>query len=58
MGFSEVSNTISGNVKTRIFVIYGDMDLSIPIVLIGNGTKVTVSSNKTDINNPSLLLFY
>ena len=35
----EISNMIAGNVKTKITENYGEMELSVPIVMLGNGTK-------------------
>jgi chemotaxis protein CheX len=35
----EISNMIAGNVKTKITEDYGEMELSVPIVMLGNGTK-------------------
>jgi chemotaxis protein CheX len=41
----EVSNMIAGNVKTKITEDYGEMELSVPIVMIGNGaTSVETGS--------------
>ena len=41
----EVSNMIAGNVKTKITDDYGEMYLSIPIVLIGNNTTTAATEN-------------
>ena len=35
----EISNMIAGNVKTKITENYGEMELSVPIVMLGNRTK-------------------
>ncbi len=41
----EVSNMIAGNVKTKITEDYGEMELSVPIVMIGNGTMPDETEN-------------
>lgn len=42
----EVSNMIAGNVKTKITADYGEMDLSIPMVIVGGNTNITISGDK------------
>ena len=41
----EISNMIAGNVKTKITENYGEMELSVPIVMLGNGTKTEEAGN-------------
>lgn len=42
---SEVSNMIAGNVKTKITENYGEMGLSVPIVMLGNGIMPEATDN-------------
>lgn len=42
---SEVSNMVAGNVKTKITENYGEMELSIPIVMLGNGIAPEATDN-------------
>ncbi len=41
----EISNMVAGNVKTKITKNYGEMELSVPIVMLGNGTKTEETGN-------------
>lgn len=41
----EIANMIAGNVKTKITEDYGEMELSVPIVMIGDGTKTNEKEN-------------
>ncbi len=41
----EVANMIAGNVKTKITEDYGEMELSVPIVMLGNGTMADEKEN-------------
>jgi len=36
---------IAGNVKTKITESYGEMELSVPIVMLGNGTEPNEKEN-------------
>lgn len=42
---SEVSNMVAGNVKTKITENYGEMELSIPIVMLGKGIMPEATDN-------------
>ena len=41
----EIANMIAGNVKTKITESYGEMELSVSIVMLGNGTEPTEKEN-------------
>ncbi len=41
----EIANMIAGNVKTKITESYGEMELSVPIVMLGNGTEANEEEN-------------
>ncbi len=41
----EIANMIAGNMKTKITESYGEMELSVPIVMLGNGTKTNEAEN-------------
>ncbi|OOP55662.1 MAG: hypothetical protein AYP45_13505 [Candidatus Brocadia carolinensis] len=41
----EIANMIAGNVKTKLTAQYGDMQLSIPIVIAGEGLSITAGTN-------------
>ncbi len=41
----EITNMIAGNIKTKITEDYGEMELSVPIVMLGNGTKSEETGN-------------
>jgi chemotaxis protein CheX len=49
----EMSNMIAGNIKTKITANYGEMDLSIPMVIIGGDTK----DGEADMPNPALTCY-
>ena len=41
----EIANMVAGNVKTKITESYGEMELSVPIVMLGNGTEANANEN-------------
>lgn len=53
----EISNMIAGNVKTKLTEQYGDMNLSIPIVIAGEGLSITSVDNHPVVANTSLSCF-
>jgi len=44
----EIANMIAGNVKTTIAPTYGELQLSIPIVITGQGLSITSTSPPSD----------
>ena len=53
----EVSNMIAGNVKTKLAAQYGEMNLSIPIVIAGEGLSITAVDNHPVVSNTTLSCF-
>jgi chemotaxis protein CheX len=53
----EVSNMIAGNVKTKLTAQYGDMHLSIPIVIAGEGLSITAINNHPVVSDTTLSCF-
>lgn len=53
----EVSNMIAGNVKTKLSAQYGDMHLSIPIVIAGEGLSITAINNNPVVADTTLSCF-
>ncbi|MDR4507008.1 MAG: chemotaxis protein CheX [Candidatus Brocadiaceae bacterium] len=53
----EISNMIAGNVKTKISEKYGEMHLSIPIVIAGEGLSITAVKNTPTISPTALSCF-
>jgi len=53
----EVSNMIAGSVKTKITEKYGEMHLSIPIVITGEGLSITIIENKPTLSKSSVVCF-
>ena len=53
----EVSNMIAGNVKTKLTAQYGDMHLSIPIVIAGEGLSITAVNNNPVVADTTLSCF-
>ncbi len=53
----EVSNMIAGNVKTKLTAQYGDMYLSIPIVIAGEGLSITSVNNNPVVADTTLSCF-
>ena len=53
----EVSNMIAGNVKTKLTAQYGDMSLSIPIVIAGEGLSITAVDNHPVVADTTLSCF-
>lgn len=53
----EVSNMIAGNVKTKLTAQYGDMHLSIPIVIAGEGLSITAVNNHPVVADTTLSCF-
>ena len=53
----EVSNMIAGNVKTKLTARYGEMHLTIPIVIAGEGLSITAVDNSPIVNDASLSCF-
>ncbi|CAG1023172.1 hypothetical protein DOJK_02141 [Patescibacteria group bacterium] len=53
----EVSNMIAGNVKTKLMAQYGDMHLSIPIVIAGEGLSITAVNNHPVVADTTLSCF-
>ncbi len=53
----EISNMIAGNVKTKITADYGEMNLSIPMVIIGGNTMVITQDDNAPIYNSTLSCF-
>ena len=53
----EVSNMIAGNVKTKLAARYGEMHLTIPIVIAGEGLSITAVDNSPVVNDASLSCF-
>lgn len=53
----EVSNMIAGNVKTKLSAQYGDMHLSIPIVIAGEGLSITAINNSPVVADTTLSCF-
>ncbi len=41
----EIANMIAGNVKTKITESYGEMELSVPVVMLGNGAETNGKEN-------------
>ncbi len=53
----EVSNMIAGNVKTKLTAQYGEMNLSIPIVIAGEGLSITSVDNHPVLSDTTLSCF-
>lgn len=53
----EIANMIAGAVKTKIAAYYGDMHLSIPIVIAGEGISITAINNYPVVSNATLSCF-
>lgn len=53
----EVSNMIAGNVKTKLTAQYGDMHLSVPIVIAGEGLSITAVNNHPVVADTTLSCF-
>lgn len=53
----EVSNMIAGNVKTKLATQYGEMNLSIPIVIAGEGLSITAVNNNPVVADTTLSCF-
>ena len=53
----EVSNMIAGNVKTKLTAQYGEMNLSIPIVIAGEGLSITAVNNHPVVAETTLSCF-
>ncbi|MEP9410167.1 MAG: chemotaxis protein CheX [Candidatus Brocadia sp.] len=53
----EVSNMIAGNVKTKLMAQCGDMHLSIPIVIAGEGLSITAVNNHPVVADTTLSCF-
>ena len=53
----EVSNMIAGNVKTKLTAQYGEMNLSIPIVIAGEGLSITAVDNHPVLSDATLSCF-
>ena len=53
----EVANMIAGNVKTKLTAQFGEMNLSIPIVIAGEGLTITAVNNSPVISDASISCF-
>jgi len=53
----EIANMIAGNVKTKLIAKYGDMHLSIPIVITGEGLSITAVNNHPMVAETTLSCF-
>lgn len=53
----EVTNMIAGNVKTKLVAQYGEMNLSIPIVIAGEGLSITAVNNHPVVADTTLSCF-
>lgn len=53
----EVSNMVAGNVKTKLSEQYGEMNLSIPIVIAGEGLSITAVNNLPTVSDTALSCF-
>lgn len=53
----EVSNMIAGNVKTKLSAQYGEMNLSIPIVIAGEGLSITAINNHPVVAGTTISCF-
>ena len=53
----EVSNMIAGNVKTKMSEKYGEMHLSIPIVIAGEGLSISAVNNVPTVSDTALSCF-
>ncbi|GJQ50153.1 hypothetical protein KsCSTR_41510 [Candidatus Kuenenia stuttgartiensis] len=53
----EVSNMIAGNIKTKMSEKYGEMHLSIPIVIAGEGLSITAVGNVPTVSDTALSCF-
>lgn len=53
----EVSNMVAGNVKTKLTAQCGDMHLSIPIVIAGEGLSITAVNNHPVVADTTLSCF-
>ena len=53
----EVSNMIAGNVKTKLSAQYGEMNLSIPIVIAGEGLSITAINNHPVVAGTAISCF-
>ena len=53
----EITNMIAGNVKTKLTALYGEMNLSIPIVIAGEGLTITAVNNAPVISDASISCF-
>lgn len=54
----EISNMIAGNVKTKISADYGEMGLSIPIILLGNNVTTNNTSLSCITKEPWLMTYF
>lgn len=53
----EVTNMIAGNVKTKLSSRYGEMNLSIPIVIAGEGLSITAVNNLPVVSDAAISCF-
>ena len=53
----EVSSMIAGNVKTKLTAQYGEMNLSIPIVIAGDGLSITAVNNHPVVADTTISCF-
>ncbi len=53
----EVTNMIAGNVKTKLSALYGEMNLSIPIVIAGEGLSITAVNNHPIVADAAISCF-
>lgn len=53
----EIANMIAGNVKTKLTSLYGEMNLSIPIVIAGEGLTITAVNNSPVVSDASISCF-
>lgn len=53
----EISNMIAGNIKTRLTAKCGEMNLSIPIVIAGEGLSITAIDNNPVVADATLSCF-
>ena len=56
-GIGELSNMIAGNVKTKIAADYGEMELSIPMVLVANNKDSSETDGKLSLSNSFISCF-
>jgi chemotaxis protein CheX len=53
----EITNMIAGNVKTKLSAQYGEMNLSIPIVIAGEGLSITAVNNLPVVSDAAISCF-